>query len=97
MWLSSQEGQSYQRFVPASTRDDVAVVLLAMGAYFSGVVQSPITAAVIVIEMTAARFMTLPLLVATVLAYQASQLVCPVPLYESLARSFLRRVETERG
>jgi len=87
-------GQLAAVWLPEMNRQ--AVVLLAMGAYFSGVVQSPITAAMIVIEMTAARFMTLPLLVATVLAYQASQLVCPVPLYESLARSFLRRVETER-
>lgn len=86
-------GQLAAGWLPEMNRQ--AVVLLAMGAYFSGVVQSPITAAVIVIEMTAARFMTLPLLVATVLAYQASQLVCPVPLYESLARSFLRRVKTE--
>lgn len=72
--------------------DRQAVVLLAMASYFSGVVQSPITAAVIVLEMTGARFMILPLLLATVLAYQASQIVCRVPLYEALAESFLRRV-----
>lgn len=68
------------------------VILLAMSAYFSGVVQSPLTAAVIIIEMTATRFMALPLLVATVLAYSASRQVCPVSLYESLAQNFLRRL-----
>lgn len=88
-------GQLAAGWLPEMNRQ--AVVLLAMAAYFSGVVQSPITAAVIVIEMTAARLMTLPLLVATVLAYQVSTLVCPVPLYESLARTFLRRVQVERG
>ena len=40
-----------------------------MAAYFAGVVQSPITAAVILVEMTDARRMTLPLLVAAILAY----------------------------
>jgi len=81
-------GQLAAGLLPEMNRQ--AVVLLAMGAYFSGVVQSPVTAAVIMIEMTAARGMVLPLLTATVLAYGASRLVCPVSLYESLADSFLR-------
>jgi len=73
-----------------------AIVLLAMSAYFSGVVQSPVTATVIMFEMTAARFMLLPLLVASVMGYQVSRLVCPVSLYEQLAESFLRRERTNR-
>jgi H+/Cl- antiporter ClcA len=83
-------GQLTAALLPAEMNRQV-VVLLAMAAYFSGVVQSPITAAVIIIEMTATRFMALPLLIATVLAYAASRLVCPVSLYEALARNFLRR------
>jgi len=71
--------------------DRQAVILLVMGAYFSGVVQSPITAAVILFEMTAARFLVLPLLLTTVLAYEASRVVCRVSLYEQLAASFLRQ------
>ncbi len=39
-----------------------AIVLLGMCAYFAGVVQAPITAAVIIGEMTAASGMRLPLL-----------------------------------
>jgi H+/Cl- antiporter ClcA len=81
-------GQLAVGLVPETNRQ--VIVLLAMAAYFSGVVQSPITAAVIAIEMTAARSMTLPLLVTTVVAYGASRLVCPVSLYEALAESFLR-------
>ena len=88
-------GQLVARLLPEMNRQ--AVVLLAMGAYFSGVVQSPITAAVILFEMTAARSMLLPLLLATVLAYQASRLVCPVSLYEVLAESFLRRARSPGG
>ncbi|MGH7789924.1 MAG: chloride channel protein [Candidatus Binatia bacterium] len=84
-------GQLAADWVPETNRQ--AIVLLAMAAYFSGVVQSPLTAAVIVIEMTSARLMTLPLLFATVTAYETSRLVCPVSLYEALAQSFVRRLE----
>jgi len=87
-------GQLLTELAPDMNRQ--AIVLLAMGAYFSGVVQSPVTAAVILFEMTAARFMLLPLLLATALGYQASRMVCPVSLYEQLAESFLRR-EQPRG
>jgi len=83
-------GQLAVMWVPELNRQ--IVIMLAMSAYFCGVVQSPVTAAVIMVEMTAARFMTLPLLVATVLAYAASRQVCPVSLYEALAKSFLRRI-----
>lgn len=82
-------GQLAAGYLPWMDRQ--AVVLLVMGAYFAGVVQSPITAAVILFEMTAARFMLLPLLVAAVLAYESSRVVCPVSLYEALAGGFLRR------
>jgi H+/Cl- antiporter ClcA len=82
-------GQLTAAYLPWMDRQ--AVVLLVMGAYFAGVVQSPITAAVILFEMTAARFMLLPLLVAAVLAYESSRVICPVSLYEQLAGGFLRR------
>jgi H+/Cl- antiporter ClcA len=82
-------GQLTAGYLPWMDRQ--AVVLLVMGAYFAGVVQSPITAAVILFEMTAARFMLLPLLVAAVLAYESSRVICPVSLYEALAGGFLRR------
>jgi H+/Cl- antiporter ClcA len=69
-----------------------AVVLLFIVSYFSGVVQSPLTAAVILVEMTGAVAFTLPLGLAAILAYEASRRVCPVPLYEALAENFLRKV-----
>lgn len=68
-----------------------AIVLLAMAAYFCGVVQSPITAAIIVVEMTGGRGLVLPLLATTLIAFQASRLLCPTPLYEALAQAFLRQ------
>ena len=67
-----------------------ALVLLGMVGYFSGVVQAPITAAIIVMEMTENQQMTIPLLGASLLAYGASRLVCRRSLYGALALRFLR-------
>jgi len=66
-----------------------AVIMMFMVAYFAGVVQSPITCAIIMVEMTAARHMTLPLLGVAVISYECSHLVCRTSLYESLANTFL--------
>ena len=69
------------------------VVLIGMVAYFSGVVQAPITAAVIVMEMTDNQQMTVPLMLASFLAFGVSRLVCRRPIYGALAAGFLRSVE----
>jgi H+/Cl- antiporter ClcA len=67
-----------------------AVVILGMVGYFSGVVQAPITAFVIVVEMTRDSDMALPLLATSLIAYGFSRLICPRPLYKTLAKSFVR-------
>lgn len=76
--------------------DPQHTVLLFMGSFFCGVVQSPLTTTVILVEMTAARFFTLPLISVSVIAYQASRLICPVALYEALAESFLARMRAAK-
>ncbi|HUB46728.1 MAG TPA: chloride channel protein [Acetobacteraceae bacterium] len=83
LWLS--------HFLPEAPAG--AVVLLGMVAYFSGVVQAPITAAVIVMEMTDNQRVTVPLLAASFLAFGISRLVCRRPLYGELARFFLAAQE----
>jgi H+/Cl- antiporter ClcA len=66
-----------------------AMILLGMTAYFSGVVQAPITSTVIVMEMTAEQSATIPLMATAFLAFAISRLVCRRPLYGALARRFL--------
>lgn len=66
-----------------------AIVVLSMAAYFAGVVQAPLTALVIVLEMTNDRSLLLPLMAAALLGRAASALVCREPLYQSLARRYL--------
>jgi H+/Cl- antiporter ClcA len=69
------------------------IILLWVVSYFSGVVQSPMTSFIILIEMTGAVAFTLPLGLASIVAYEASRRVCPVALYEALAENFLQAGE----
>ena len=68
-----------------------ALILLGMVSYFTGVVQAPITAFVIVTEMTNNHELLVPLMLASVIAYSASRLVCPIGVYHALAEGFLRQ------
>ena len=67
-----------------------AMILLGMTAYFSGVVQAPITASVIVMEMTANQTLMIPLMATAFLSFAVSRLICRRPLYGALARRFLQ-------
>lgn len=72
------------------------VVLLGMVAYFTGVVQTPITAAVIVMEMTANQKMVLPILATAFLAFAISKLVCRTSVYWALAEDLLVKYEERK-
>ena len=71
--------------------DAGALVVIGMAAYFAGVVQAPITAFVIVMEMTDNHDMVVPLMLATLLATAVSRMICPRPLYKALADNYLAR------
>lgn len=66
-----------------------AAVILGMVAYFAGVTQAPITAFVIVMEMTENHEMILPLMAAAFIAKLCSRLVCPTPIFHTMAARFL--------
>lgn len=66
------------------------LVLLTMAAYFAGVVQTPITALVVVLEMTHGQNLAIPMMAVTFIAGGISRLVCPTPIYTALAKNFLR-------
>jgi H+/Cl- antiporter ClcA len=80
-------GQTLSQLMPLAPSG--AVVVLGMVGYFSGVVQAPITAAVIVLEMTDNQALTIPVLATSFLAFGVSRLVCRRPIYAALARRFL--------
>ena len=60
-------------------------VVLGMASYLSGVVQAPLTSAVILMEMTRDPGLVGPLLLAALLARWASGWVMPHPIYHVLA------------
>ncbi|MGI4953121.1 MAG: chloride channel protein [Janthinobacterium lividum] len=66
-----------------------ALVVIGMVAYFSGVVQAPLTAFVIVNEMTGDHAMIVPLMLASLIGYGASKLVCKEGVYHALSHNFI--------
>jgi H+/Cl- antiporter ClcA len=65
-----------------------AMILLTMTAYFSGMLQSPITSFVIVMEITDTHEMVIPFMAVALFATGTSKLVCPVPLYRALCDTY---------
>lgn len=65
------------------------MIILGMVGYFTGVVQTPITAFVIVMEMTDNHDLLLPLMATALVAFATSRLVCPSPIYRELSKQFL--------
>lgn len=70
-----------------------AFAMIGMAGYFSGVVQAPLTATAIVIEMTSNPAMTVPVGVAAILGTLASRLICKEPVYAAMSHQFLLVVE----
>ncbi|WP_027518579.1 chloride channel protein [Bradyrhizobium sp. WSM1417] len=68
-----------------------AIMLLGMVSYFAGVVQAPITAFVIVTEMTDNHAMVVPLMAAALIAHATSRLICEEGIYHALATGFIER------
>ncbi|WP_232628277.1 chloride channel protein [Methylobacterium sp. Leaf118] len=68
-----------------------ALVLVGMVAYLTGVLQAPITAFVIVTEMTQDHAMMIPLMLAALIADAVSKLVCRHGLYHALAELLVRQ------
>ncbi len=87
-------GSSVAALLPGASGQ--ALVVLGMVAYFSGVVQAPITAFVIVTEMTNDHALIVPLMLASVIGFATSKLVCPEGVYHALAHNFVA-AEGPRG
>jgi H+/Cl- antiporter ClcA len=61
------------------------LAILCMAAYLAGVVQAPLTSAVIVSEMTADHSLILPIMICALGASAVSRLVSPEGIYHALA------------
>ena len=63
--------------------------VLGMAGYFAGVVQAPMTAFVIIVEMTGNHDNVVPVMAASMIGYGVSRVVSPHPLYHALSRLWL--------
>jgi H+/Cl- antiporter ClcA len=79
-------GQLLANFFPGSSTG--AIVLLGMAGYFTGVVRAPMTAVIIMMEMTADRTMILPLFATALIADAVSGMICRHKLYHALSSQF---------
>lgn len=73
-----------------------AVVLLGMAGYLSGVTQSPLTATVISMELTANQSMVIPILATCLLARATSGLVCRTPVYRAFANRLIEQYRQQQ-
>jgi H+/Cl- antiporter ClcA len=65
------------------------LAILCMAGYLSGVVQAPLTSAVIVSEMTADHALIFPVMITALGATAVSRLICPDGVYHALSRRLL--------
>ncbi|MBX5157079.1 MULTISPECIES: chloride channel protein [unclassified Rhizobium] len=63
--------------------------ILGMAGYFSGVVQAPMTAFVIILEMTGDHQAVIPIMAVSMIGYVTSRLLSREPLYHGLSRVFI--------
>lgn len=68
------------------------LVLLSMTAFLAAATQSPLTASVIVMEMTGSQNLLFWLLVCAIFAAQVSRQFMPVPFYHAAAARFRHRI-----
>lgn len=63
--------------------------ILGMAGYFSGVVQAPMTAFVIILEMTGDHHAVIPIMAVSMIGYVTSRILSREPLYHGLSRVFI--------
>jgi CIC family chloride channel protein len=78
---------------PDMDLDPTAFAVVGMAAFFTGVVQSPVTGIVLVIEMTASFTMLLPMIAACFAAMLVPNLLGSTPIYDSLRQRATRTAD----
>ncbi|WP_029006026.1 chloride channel protein [Azorhizobium doebereinerae] len=84
--VGASVGAALAPFMPSM--DVRALAMLGMVGYFAGVVQAPLTAFVIVMEMTNEVHLVVPLLATALLGAGVSRLLAPEPLYHALSFAY---------
>jgi chloride channel protein, CIC family len=92
--LGAQLGLLFSGFCgvafPGMKLDPIAFAVVGMAAFFTGVVQAPVTGIILAIEMTASFKMLLPMIGACFVAMVVPNLLDGAPIYDSLRARSLR-------
>ncbi|GAB4022842.1 chloride channel protein [Spirosoma koreense] len=83
-------GDALSRLARVAPSDTNLVILVSMVSFLTGVVRSPFTAAILVLEMTDRHSAIFQLLLGGLMAQGAASLVDPVSFYEHLKAGFMR-------
>lgn len=70
--------------------DSQVVIIMAIIAYLSGTIRTPLTASFVVLEMTATIHLIIPALMVAYIASYASTFIKKDPLYETLALNYYK-------
>jgi len=87
--IGSVMGDGIAQLIRIPTTDHNLIVLVSMVSFLTGVVRSPFTAAILVLEMTDRHSVIFQLLLGGMLAQGAASLVDPESFYEHLKAGFL--------
>lgn len=68
---------------------ETAIIVLCMVGFFAAVVQTPLTAIIIVMEMTANQALLLPIMLTAFISYGISRIIYPEAIYQALALPFI--------
>ncbi|WP_044560304.1 chloride channel protein [Azospirillum sp. B4] len=82
-------GAELGRLVPGANPE--VAVLVGMVGYFAGVVQAPITAFVIVLEMTGNHALAVPIMAGSLIGCGAARMMGAEAIYHALSHGFLDR------
>ena len=66
------------------------LIIMAIVAYLSGTIRTPLTATFVVLEMTATLHLILPALMVAFIASYVSSFIKKEPLYETLAANYYK-------
>ncbi len=94
-------GDGLARLTRVTPSDTNLVILVSMVSFLTGVVRSPFTAAILVLEMTDRHSAIFQLLLGGLMAQGAASLIDPMSFYEHLKENFVReamaRPVTKKG
>lgn len=92
--IGSGLGADLGMYIPIAPMS--AMILLTVTAYFSGMLQSPLTSFVLVMELTDSHEILIPLMTTAFFATAASRLINRIPLYRALCDTYKQYLQSEQ-